>query len=82
MTETTAKKKLPAAVERFVLQWGDMGDEWGVIAREPDSRSALFVGGADEADDIRRLGMARSNVSTPGNFVLEFDPACSDGAIA
>jgi hypothetical protein len=30
MTETTDKKKLPAAVERFILHWGDMGDEWGV----------------------------------------------------
>ena len=31
MTEISSlQKTLPAAVERFVLHWGDMGGQWGV----------------------------------------------------
>ena len=65
MTETTAKKKLPAAVERFVLHWGDMGDEWGVNRSVSQIHGLLYL--AEEpmtAEDIAEtLGMARSNVS-------------------
>jgi len=53
MTETTARKKLPAAVERFVLHWGDMGDEWGVNRSVSQIHwSALSVEAPMTADDI------------------------------
>ena len=65
MTETTGKKKLPAVVERFILHWGDMGDEWGVNRSVSQIHGLLYV--AEEpmtAEDIAdTLGMARSNVS-------------------
>jgi DNA-binding transcriptional regulator GbsR (MarR family) len=65
MTETTGKKKLPAAVERFILQWGDMGDEWGVNRSVSQIHGLLYL--AEQpmtAEDIAEtLGMARSNVS-------------------
>src|SRR5450631_2954785 len=43
MTEITAKKKLPAAVERFVLHWGDMGDEWGVNRSVSQIHGLLYL---------------------------------------
>ena len=65
MTETTARKKLPAVVERFILHWGDMGDEWGVNRSVSQIHGLLYL--AEEpmtAEDIAdTLGMARSNVS-------------------
>ena len=65
MTETTGKKKLPAAVERFILHWGDMGDEWGVNRSVSQIHGLLYL--AEQpmtAEDIAEtLGMARSNVS-------------------
>src|ERR1700755_584338 len=65
MTETAGKKKLPAAVERFILHWGDMGDEWGVNRSVSQIHGLLYL--AEEpmtAEDIAEtLGMARSNVS-------------------
>src|ERR1700733_5186503 len=65
MTETTAKKKLPAAVERFILHWGDMGDEWGVNRSVSQIHGLLYLAEAPmTAEDIAEtLGMARSNVS-------------------
>src|SRR6202522_3120472 len=65
MTEITDKKKLPAAVERFVLHWGDMGDEWGVNRSVSQIHGLLYLAEAPmPADDIAdTLGMARSNVS-------------------
>src|SRR4030081_3721303 len=65
MTETTAKKKLPAAVERFILHWGDMGDEWGVNRSVSQIHGLLYLSeNPMTADDIAEtLGMARSNVS-------------------
>src|SRR5437870_4378472 len=64
MTETTARK-LPAAVERFILHWGDMGDEWGVNRSVSQIHGLLYL--AEEpmtSEDIAEtLGMARSNVS-------------------
>jgi DNA-binding transcriptional regulator GbsR (MarR family) len=65
MTEITGKKKLPAAIERFILQWGDMGDEWGVNRSVSQIHGLLYL--AEQpmtAEDIAdTLGMARSNVS-------------------
>src|SRR6202451_1579078 len=75
MTETTAKKKLPAAVERFVLHWGDMGDEWGVNRSVSQIHGLLYLAEAPmTADDIAdTLGMARSNVSNSIKELLAWD---------
>jgi DNA-binding transcriptional regulator GbsR (MarR family) len=64
MTETTVQKLSPA-VERFVLQWGDMGDEWGVNRSVSQIHGLLYLSEAPlTAEDIaEQLGMARSNVS-------------------
>ena len=65
MTETTDKKKLPAVVERFILHWGDMGDQWGVNRSVSQIHGLLYLAEAPmTAEDIAdTLGMARSNVS-------------------
>lgn len=64
MTERTVGE-LPAAVERFILQWGDMGDEWGVNRSVSQIHGLLYLSDrpltAEEIAD--QLGMARSNVS-------------------
>ena len=67
MTEMTVQKQPVApAVERFILQWGDMGEAWGVNRSVSQIHALLYV--ADKpmtAEDIAGvLAMARSNVST------------------
>ncbi|WP_114952455.1 GbsR/MarR family transcriptional regulator [Sphingosinicella terrae] len=67
MTETTDQTgKLPPAVERFVLHWGDMGNEWGVNRSVAQIHALLYLGDRPlTAEEIAEtLGMARSNVST------------------
>ena len=75
MTETTDKKKLPAAVERFILHWGDMGDEWGVNRSVSQILGLLYLAEAPmTAEDIAEtLGMARSNVSNSIKELLSWD---------
>jgi DNA-binding transcriptional regulator GbsR (MarR family) len=66
MTETTVhSQKLPAAVEQFVLRWGDMGGQWGVNRSVAQIQALLFLSDRPlTAEDIAdTLGMARSNVS-------------------
>ena len=74
MTETSAitdtsdisvAKKLPPAIEHFVLHWGDMGGQWGVNRSVSQIHAVLYLADAPmTADDIAgTLGMARSNVS-------------------
>ena len=66
MTETTVRtRELPAAVERFVLHWGDMGDEWGVNRSVAQIHALLYLSDRPlTAEDIAELlGLARSNVS-------------------
>jgi DNA-binding transcriptional regulator GbsR (MarR family) len=59
-------RTLPAAVERFVLHWGDMGSEWGVNRSVSQIHALLYLSErpltAEEIADL--LGLARSNVST------------------
>src|SRR5258708_3668915 len=44
MTETTDRTKtLPAPVERFVLHWGDMGNEWGVNRSVSQIHALLYL---------------------------------------
>ena len=66
MTETAdATKRLPAAVEQFVLRWGDMGGQWGVNRSVAQIHALLYLSDRPlTAEDIAdSLGMARSNVS-------------------
>jgi len=67
MTEITDRtKRLPPAVERFVLHWGDMGSEWGVNRSVSQIYALLYLSERPlTAEDIAEpLGLARSNVST------------------
>ena len=65
MTELSVPGKLPEAIERFVLHWGDMGDGWGVNRSVSQIHGLLYLSEAPmTAEDIAEtLGMARSNVS-------------------
>lgn len=66
MTETTVSTRtMPAAVERFVLQWGDMGGQWGVNRSVAQIHALLYLSERPlTAEDIAEtLGIARSNVS-------------------
>ena len=67
MTETTVHREtLPPTLERFVLQWGNMGGHWGVNRSVSQIHAFLYLAEKPlTADDIAEaLGMARSNVST------------------
>lgn len=66
MTEITEKAaKLPGAVERFILHWGDMGSQWGVNRSVSQIHALLYLSERPlTAEDIAAaLGLARSNVS-------------------
>jgi len=66
MTEITdATRPLPAAVERFVLHWGDLGGQWGVNRSVAQIHALLYLSERPlTAEDIAGLlGIARSNVS-------------------
>lgn len=67
MTEITGTYvKLPEAIRRFVLHWGNMADRWGVTRSVSQVHALLFASDKPlTADEIAELlGMARSNVST------------------
>jgi DNA-binding transcriptional regulator GbsR (MarR family) len=69
MTETTniaGNQTLPEPVERFILQWGDLGGQWGVNRSVSQIQALLYLADAPmTAEDIAdRLNIARSNVST------------------
>ena len=65
MQEQTGLKKLPQAIEQFVVHWGEMGTSWGVNRSVAQIHALLYV--TDHpitAEDISEtLGLARSNVS-------------------
>ncbi len=66
MTETTVKSQtLPAAVETFVLRWGDLGGQWGVNRSVAQIHALLYLSDRPRTADYiaDTLGMARSNVS-------------------
>ena len=66
MTEITVEtRKLAPAIERFVLHWGDMGNQWGVNRSVAQIHALLFLSERPlTAEEIAEtLGMARSNVS-------------------
>jgi DNA-binding transcriptional regulator GbsR (MarR family) len=66
MTEITDTNiVLPEAVKRFVLEWGNLGDRWGVNRSVSQIHALLYASkkplAAEEIADV--LGIARSNVS-------------------
>src|SRR6201991_4507762 len=66
MTEIAdTTKRLPAAVEQFVLRWGDLGGQWGVNRSVAQIQALLYLSdrplAAEDIADV--LGLARSNVS-------------------
>jgi len=66
MTETTDKKdSAPEAVRRFVLEWGNLGERWGVNRSVSQIHALLYASKHPlAAEDIAdTLGIARSNVS-------------------
>lgn len=66
MTEISNESdSLPAAVEQFILRWGDMGGQWGVNRSVAQIQALLFLSDRPlTAEDIAdKLGIARSNVS-------------------
>src|SRR5436309_398890 len=66
MTEIAeTRKRLPVAVERFVLHWGDLGGRWGVNRSVSQIHALLYLSDLPlTAEDIADLlGLARSNVS-------------------
>jgi DNA-binding transcriptional regulator GbsR (MarR family) len=66
MTETSVNSKhLPAAVQEFVLRWGDLGGQWGVNRSVAQIQALLYLSERPlTAEDIAEaLGLARSNVS-------------------
>lgn len=66
MTEISGQSvKLPPAVERFVLHWGDMGGQWGVNRSVSQIHALLYLSERPQtAEEIAAtLGLARSNVS-------------------
>jgi len=76
MTEITEKPaKLPAAVERFILHWGDMGSQWGVNRSVSQIHALLYLSERPlTAEEIAgTLGLARSNVSNSIRELLAWD---------
>jgi DNA-binding transcriptional regulator GbsR (MarR family) len=66
MTELTdIKADLPEAVRRFVLEWGNLGERWGVNRSVSQIHALLYASKQPlPAEDIAdTLGIARSNVS-------------------
>ena len=61
----TTETRLPAAVENFILRWGDMGTHWGVNRSIAQIHALLYLSeDALTAEEIsNQLGIARSNVS-------------------
>lgn len=73
-----AKKEevpLPGVVEAFVLQWGDMGNYWGVNRSIAQIHALLYLADAPmTAEDIATaLSIARSNVSNSLKELLSWE---------
>ena len=68
MTEITNinSERLPPAVEKFILHWGDMGSQWGVNRTVAQIHALLYLAPDPlPAEEIAAtLAVARSNVST------------------
>ena len=75
MTEISNESNaIPAAVEQFVLHWGDLGSQWGVNRSVAQIQALLLLSERPlTAEDISdKLGMARSNVSNSVKELLNW----------
>ncbi len=65
MTEITTIALLPMAVQRFILHWGEMGDQWGVNRSVAQIHALLYLSERPLTAEYisETLKMARSNVS-------------------
>jgi DNA-binding transcriptional regulator GbsR (MarR family) len=65
MNKITASSVTPSSVERFILQWGDLGGQWGVNRSVAQIHAVLFLAEKPmTAEDLAdQLSLARSNVS-------------------
>lgn len=56
---------MPAAVERFILHWGEMGAQWGVNRSVAQIHALLYLSDRPLTAEViaERLSIARSNVS-------------------
>ncbi len=65
MTEISESTKIPFPIEDFILQWGDLGGQWGVSRSVSQIHAFLYMTEhPTAAEDIASsLDMARSNVS-------------------
>jgi DNA-binding transcriptional regulator GbsR (MarR family) len=66
MTEITdIQNEIPGAVRQFVLEWGNLGERWGVNRSVSQIHALLYASQRPlAAEDIAEsLGIARSNVS-------------------
>lgn len=56
---------MPNAIRRFILHWGDMGQQWGVNRSIAQIHALLYITEAPLPADVisETLGIARSNVS-------------------
>src|SRR5262245_21644706 len=74
-SESTPQTPLPAAVQQFVLHWGNLGDRWGVNRSVSQIHALLYVADrpltAEEIADS--LGIARSNVSNSLRELIAWD---------
>ena len=43
MTEIGERARLPAAVQEFILRWGDMGGQWGVNRSVAQVQALLYL---------------------------------------
>src|SRR6187551_1186010 len=76
MTEIAIESdRLPSAVERFILHWGDMGSQWGVNRSVSQIHALLYLSESPlTAEDIAdALGLARSNVSNSIRELMAWD---------
>ncbi|MEX3008642.1 GbsR/MarR family transcriptional regulator [Hoeflea sp. TYP-13] len=76
ITENTDKKNaLPEAVDAFILQWGNLGGQWGVNRSIGQIHAYLYLAdGPRTAEDIAGdLEMARSNVSNSVKELLAWN---------
>ncbi len=75
LDETIRPRELPPAIERFVLQWGEMGGKWGVNRSVSQIHALLYLSERPlTAEDIAdMLGLARSNVSNSIKELLGWD---------
>lgn len=74
INKTGAASRLPPAVSEFVLQWGELGKQWGVSRSVAQIHALLYLADAPMTAEAiaEQLVMARSNVSTSLRELLDW----------